>query len=99
MQQVNWLAQAKLLISFPRVAFIRERLRYVLHSYFTFETKPQFDVQQSPVKCSTLTICWVGEGLKSPRGQTGVLLRVKENEEPNKLTRRKVKCSLILRIV
>lgn len=72
---------------------------YTLLYFRDSKTEPQFDVQQSPVKCSTLTICWVGEGLKSPRGQTEVLLRVKENEEPNCLTRRKVKCSLILRTV
>ena len=41
-------------------------------------------MQLNPVKCSTLTICWVEEGLKSPRGETEVLLRVKETDLTDK---------------
>lgn len=44
-----------------------------------------------------MTICWVGDGLKSLRGQ--MLLGVKVKEEPNRLTRMKGKYNLILSTV
>lgn len=49
--------------------------------YESQKTVTHFTVYVS--KCSTLTICCVGEGLKSPWGQTEVLVKLKEKEKLN----------------
>lgn len=63
---------------------ITERLWHILR-WLNFQDADTVwcAAESSYSKCSTLTICCVGEGLKSPRGQTEVLVEVKEKEKLN----------------